>query len=196
MLDLGAAGGELGSAIRPLFEKTIGFEYDLERLPALRGHFDCAVVADLEKTLTLPARIQTLVLADVLEHLRHPGKVLHMARESLTNDGRLFLSVPNIANITIRLGLLAGTFRYRDRGILDATHLRFYTSRTIREEVRDAGFEVLLMRGSSIPIRLIVGNYLPEWVLRPLESLLEKVTQIWKSLFAYQIILVARKRDL
>src|SRR5947207_1912314 len=80
--------------------------------------------------------------------------------------GLLFLSVPNIANVTVRLGLLFGVFEYRDRGILDYTHLRFFTMRTIRREVENAGFHIVALRGSSVPIRLIIGRFTPEWLLR------------------------------
>ena len=93
----------------------------------------------------------------------------------------------------MRLGLLFGVFEYRDRGILDNTHLRFYTLRTIRRELESAGFRVLAMRGSSVPLRLIVGRFTPEFLLRIGETILTIVTRIWRALFAYQIILVAEK---
>lgn len=194
LLDLGAAGGELGEAVREQFDKTIGFEYDIDRLPALREHFDTATVADLEKLERLPRDAGAIVMADVLEHLRNPADTLRMVCDSLDGKGLLFLSVPNIANVTIRLGLLFGVFEYRDRGILDHTHLRFYTRRTILRQIESAGFEVLAVRGSSVPIRLIIGEYLPAFILLPAENILALVTQWWKSLLAYQIIIVARPR--
>jgi hypothetical protein len=106
----------------------------------------------------------------------------------------VFISVPNIANITVRIGLLFGIFEYRDRGILDNTHLRFYTMRTIRREIENAGFRIVAIRGSSIPLRLIIGRFTPELLLRLGESILTLVTRIWRSLFAYQIIVVAEPR--
>jgi hypothetical protein len=133
------------------------------------------------------------VLADVLEHLRSPTNVLQLVRESLAPDGRVFISVPNIANITVRLGLLFGVFEYRDRGILDYTHLRFYTKRTIRREIEKAGFRILEIRGSSVPIRLIIGGFTPEPILRAGERFLTWLTRLWRGLFAYQIILVAAR---
>src|SRR5687767_12096012 len=194
LLDLGAAGGELGEALRPHFRRRIGFEFDSDRIHDLRGRFDQAVIADLEHVPRLPKKIQAIVLADVLEHLRDPGRLLSRCRESLADDGHLFVSVPNIANVTIRLGLLFGTFRYRERGILDSTHLRFYTKHTIREELELAGFEVVKLRGSSIPIRLIAPQVTPEIVLRAGEKTITGFTRLWRALFAYQIILVARPR--
>ena len=194
LLDLGAAGGELGAAVHDQFTHTIGFEYDVDRIAELRGRFDHVVIADLESVTRLPENASAVVLADILEHLRDTSKLLKCVKESLAPDGVLFLSVPNIANITVRLGLLFGVFEYRDRGILDYTHLRFFTMRTIRRDIENAGFRIVAIRGSSVPIRLIVGRFTPEPLLRLGERILTLVTRVWRSLFAYQIILVAAPR--
>src|SRR3954447_22854200 len=110
LLDLGAAGGELGAAVRDQFEKTIGFEYDADRLGQLRSRFDQVVIADLETVRTLPPGVSAIALADIIEHLRNSTNLLSIVKRSLNSDGVLFLSVPNIANITVRLGLLFGIF--------------------------------------------------------------------------------------
>ncbi len=193
LLDLGAAGGELGEALRGRFRRTIGFEYEIDRLPQLRHRFDQAVIADLETVRRLPAKVDAIVLADILEHLRDPSALLGCVLRSLSEDGHVFVSVPNIANITVRIGLLFGIFEYRERGILDSTHLRFYTLRAIRREIESAGFRIIAIRGSSVPVRLIVPRA-PEFLLRIGERLLTMVTQIWRALFAYQIIIVAQRR--
>ena len=195
LLDLGAAGGELGSAVRDHFSRTLGFEYNVDCLSDLCGRFDQAVITDLETIKRLPGDVDAIVLADVLEHLRDPSRALALVREALNEDGRVFISVPNIANITVRIGLLLGIFEYRDRGILDHTHLRFYTKRTIRQEIERAGFRILEMSGSSVPLRLIVGHFTPEPILRAGERILTVVTRLWRALFAYQIILVAEKNE-
>ena len=191
LLDLGAAGGELGAAVREHFDHTIGFEYNVDCVGQLSGRFDQIVIADLERVKSLPHNVRAIVLADVLEHLRNPAEALKLVRGALADDGHAFISVPNIANITVRLGLLFGIFEYRDRGILDSTHLRFYTIRTIRREVENAGFQIKEIRGSSVPLRLIVGKYTPEFLLRTGERLLMWLTRLWRGLFAYQVILVA-----
>lgn len=193
LLDLGAAGGELGAALRDRFERTIGFEYNIDCLAELRGRFNQAMITDLENVRRLP-RVDAVVLADVLEHLRDAPAILRLVKATLPPTGHLFVSVPNIANITVRLGLLFGVFEYRERGILDSTHLRFYTLRTIRREIENAGFHVVAIRGSSVPLRLIIGRMTPEPLLRAGERLLSLVTRVWRSLFAYQIIIVAEPR--
>src|SRR5438105_7613179 len=193
LLDLGAAGGELGEALRKRFRRTIGFEYEVQRIGDLHHRFDQAVIADLESVRRLPCNADTIVLADILEHLRDPSSLLACVRQSLTRDGHVFVSVPNIANVTVRLGLLFGIFEYRERGILDSSHLRFYTIRTIKRQIEGAGFKIVAIRGSSVPIRLIVPTA-PNILLRLGEKALTIVTPIWRGLFAYQIIIVAHRQ--
>ncbi len=89
--------------------------------------------------------------------------------------------------------MLFGVFEYRDRGILDYTHLRFFTMRTILRELESAGFRILAVRGSSVPIRLIIGGFTPEPLLRLAERVLTWITRLWRGLFAYQIIIVAER---
>ncbi|MEO8034311.1 MAG: methyltransferase domain-containing protein [Acidobacteriota bacterium] len=194
LLDLGAAGGELGAACREQFDRVIGFEYNVDCIAALRKHFDVATIADLERVRRLPSNNQVIVLADVLEHLRDASALLQLVHGALAENGKLFISVPNIANITVRLGLLAGVFEYRDRGILDNTHVRFYTMRTIRRDIESAGFRIISVHGSSVPLRLIIGRFTPEPLLRIGERLLTILTRAWRSLFAYQIIIVAERQ--
>jgi predicted TPR repeat methyltransferase len=194
LLDLGASAGHLGAAVRDHFDRTLGFEYEVACIGSLHKIFDHAAIADLETIRRLPSGIDAIVLGDVLEHLRDPQSLLKLVHDALGAKGRAFISVPNIANITVRLGLLLGVFEYRDRGILDNTHLRFYTMRTIRRQIEGAGFRILAVRGSSVPIRLIIGKWLPEPLLRLGERILTMVTLLWKSLFAYQIIIVAAPR--
>lgn len=194
LLDLGAAGGELGAALSHDFEKRVGFEFDAGRIGDLHERFDSAVIANLEQTYRLPRMQDAIVLADVLEHVRGPRRILAMVRDSLAPTGTLFVSVPNVANFSVRFSLLLGVFRYAPRGILDETHIRFYTPATIREEVEAAGFEIIETRASSVPIRLVLEQRLPNAVIRAGERILSLVTPAWKSMLAYQVILVARKR--
>jgi predicted TPR repeat methyltransferase len=194
LLDLGAAGGELGEAVRSQFKRTLGFEYQVDCVGDLKSRFDQVVITDLEKVKRLPGRVQAIVLADVIEHLRDAPSLLRLVHSSPARDGHAFVSVPNIANITVRLGLLFGIFEYRDRGILDNTHVRFYTMRTIKKEIENAGFRIIAIRGSSVPLRLIAGKYTPEILLRAGERLLTVLTRVWRGLFAYQIIVVAAPR--
>jgi 2-polyprenyl-3-methyl-5-hydroxy-6-metoxy-1,4-benzoquinol methylase len=194
LLDLGAAGGELAASLAGHFDARMGFEYNLDSIGDLRRNVDAAVIADIETVPRLPRGMRAVVLADVIEHLTRPRLILDAAREALDDSGLLFLSVPNVANLTVRLELLAGSFTYRRRGILDSTHLRFYTKRSVVEEIEQAGFEVIDLRASSVPIRLVLGGKFPDAVISAGEKILLPLTRAWKTLLGYQIIVVARKR--
>jgi SAM-dependent methyltransferase len=77
-------------------------------------------------------RYDFIVLADVLEHLANPEPLLRQAKALLSPDGRIIISTPNIAFASVRLALLNGRFDYVDSGILERTHLRFFTLRTLQ----------------------------------------------------------------
>ena len=96
-------------------------------------------------------RFERVVLLDILEHLNEPEKLLRQCHEVLEPDSQLIVSVPNIANITVRLMLLFGQFNYTARGILDRTHVRFFTRKTARRFVEQSGFTILEERLTVMP---------------------------------------------
>ena len=75
-------------------------------------------------------------MGDVLEHLKDPWAILGNIKENLKPDGYVVASIPNIAHGAIRLALLEGRFDYTSLGILDDTHLRFFTRESIFELFR------------------------------------------------------------
>lgn len=126
----------------------------------------------------------TLLFGDTLEHLPDPPAVLARLRPKLRPGGWLVVSIPNVANWAIRLSLLAGRFRYRDRGILDRTHLRFYTRATLIEMVESAGFDVHSVVG-SVPVPGVSG----EGAAR----VANRIGNLVPGLFAYTFVLSARR---
>lgn len=191
LLDIGAAGGELASLLSADFDTLIGIDGDPARVGTLSRHFDHAFVADVNTLTRLPAA-KAVVLADVLEHLPQPEQFLRLVRTAIQTDGRLYVSVPNIANITTRLSLLFGRWNYADRGILDRTHLRFYTRETIVAELSGAGFEPMKIEATTMPMRLVLENRVPAGLLRLAERVLLSATRIFPSLLGYQWVITAR----
>jgi SAM-dependent methyltransferase len=126
-----------------------------------------------------------IVFGDTLEHLPDPPAVLRRLRPHLRDGGVLVVSIPNVANWAIRVGLLFGRFRYTERGILDRTHLRFYTRRTLIEMLDSAGFNVVALT-ASVPVPLVKSP----GVLR----LVHRIGNLRPSLFAYGFVVVARPR--
>lgn len=121
----------------------------------------------------IKGQYDVILLAGVLEHLRRPATVLRRCRGSLSPDGRVIISVPNVAYWSVRLSLLAGRFDYTERGILDRNHLRFFTRRNIQETINDAGLHIEFIE--------------PVFRYRRLAP----VCRIFGSLFVYQYITVA-----
>ncbi len=83
-----------------------------------------------------------VLFADVLEHLKEPGDVLRRVRPFVAENGVVIASIPNIAHGSVRLALLGGEFRYRDWGLLDDTHLRFFTRASIQDLFEETGYVV------------------------------------------------------
>jgi 2-polyprenyl-3-methyl-5-hydroxy-6-metoxy-1,4-benzoquinol methylase len=139
-------------------------------------------------------RFDRTLLLDVLEHLVHPEGLLNAAQSTLKNNGCLVVSLPNVANITVRLMLLSGRFDYADRGIMDRTHLRFFTRVTARRLLEESGYEILEEKMTVMPIELILGLSPVNPITRALNRLLAASTALSPSLFGYQIMFLARSR--
>ena len=125
-----------------------------------------------------------LVFGDTLEHISDPASMLQRLSERLRPGGHLVVSVPNIANWSIRLQLLAGRFRYVDRGIMDSTHVRFYTRRTLVEMVESAGFTVEKVQ-AAVPV--------PGVTSEGMARLTHRIGNLLPGLFAYNFVVTARK---
>src|SRR3984893_11634679 len=153
LLDLGAARGHLRRAVRGRCAFPAGVEPDTALPSSARDGYDAWRTADaMEGGWDSP--FDVVVCADVLEHLARPQALLERIQGWLVPGGTLLVSLPNIANVSVRLSLLAGRFRYADRGILDRTHLSFYTRRTGRELLEGSGFRVLSADATRMPYQL------------------------------------------
>ena len=194
LLDLGSWTGDLGAAVRNHFSKTFALERSISNLPELRRRYDSVLIADLELTPDLPASLDAIVLADVLEHVRSPQEVLISARRVLSPDGKIFISIPNVANLAIRVSLLFGRLEYAEKGILDSTHLRFFTRASARRLIRGAGLVIQEEAVSSVPIRLVFPRA-PRALISMAEKILLVVTPLLPTLLGYQFIFVAADRD-
>jgi 2-polyprenyl-3-methyl-5-hydroxy-6-metoxy-1,4-benzoquinol methylase len=100
-------------------------------------------------------------LADVLEHLKHPEQVLPRMRDFLNPTGHVVLSVPNFANWKSRPSLLFGRFDYQDEWILDRTHPRFFTKRSVEAMIREAGREVLAFHAGATRMPALLAKAWP-----------------------------------
>jgi 2-polyprenyl-3-methyl-5-hydroxy-6-metoxy-1,4-benzoquinol methylase len=149
-------------------------------------------VVDLDGLERLPRGYDVVLVADTLEHLADPDAMLRRVHAALGSGGRLLLSVPNVANLYLRLNLLWGRWEYADRGILDRTHRYFFTRRSLRAMLEDAGFAVDREVVSTVPLPLAMPWLRGPW-LRLASGALAAATRLRPSLFGYQLIVDARR---
>ncbi|MBA4003678.1 MAG: glycosyl transferase family 2, partial [Delftia sp.] len=136
ILDLGCGSGALGAFLAEHKQCVCdGVTLSQEEARHAAPFYRHVHVADLEDCdldqLFGDARYDYIVCADVLEHLRQPERILAACRKRLTPEGRLLISVPNAGYSGLVAELLHGEFRYREEGLLDRTHLRFFTRRSL-----------------------------------------------------------------
>jgi 2-polyprenyl-3-methyl-5-hydroxy-6-metoxy-1,4-benzoquinol methylase len=184
VLDVGCSSGYLA---RPLVERgctVVGLERDPKAAEAARSVCDEVLVGDVE-TMELPfeaGSFDVVLCGDLIEHLRDPGSFLAGVRPLIRPGGRLVLTTPNVANWAMRLGLLAGRWRYTDRGILDRTHTHLFTRATLRETLEAAGYRIVEL-DFTVP--------LPVARTDATERIAHAVGRLRPSLFAYQFVVAA-----
>jgi len=139
-------------------------------------------------------RFGRVLLLDILEHLQNPERILGQCHALVEKDGQVIVSVPNVANISVRLMLLFGRFDYSERGILDRTHQRFYTRKTARRLLSEAGYRIVEEKMTVIPVERALGLLPESFLAKVLNRLLGLLTRIMPTLFGYQIMLVGKSR--
>lgn len=188
VLDVGCASGYFAKELLKKKCKIWGIDNDILALGIAKKY--CIQVSryDLNNiTNLLPERrrFDYILLLDVLEHIYNPKNLLLHLRQYLKNSGKIIISIPNIAFISIRLSLLNGKFKYTKYGIMDEDHVHFYTLETCNKLLTDCGFhidEVDVSAGFS-QITAIGGflNNIPHhWQYR--------ITKLFPKLLAYQFI--------
>jgi SAM-dependent methyltransferase len=148
LLDVGCGSGATGVEAKTRWPgvETIGIEVVAEAAQRAAARLD-RVIADSVETLDFAAAgiagVDGVLLADVLEHLVDPWGFLSNLRGALSPDAVVVASIPNIANLCLLDDLAAGRFAYAGSGLLDKTHLRFFTRQTIATLFDGAGYDVL-----------------------------------------------------
>jgi 2-polyprenyl-3-methyl-5-hydroxy-6-metoxy-1,4-benzoquinol methylase len=196
VLDVACGEGFFANEIAKQGNRVAG----LDSLPqayhdsAMCGYYSADLNAGLDNVVDQlkGRRFDRVMLLDILEHLYDPKQILTQCHALLEEDGQVVVSVPNVANLSVRLMLLFGNFNYTDRGILDRTHQRWYTRKTARELVRQAGYKIVAERMTVIPISLALGLSPEGFIFKVLNSLLGVLTRLMPTLLGYQIMLVAR----
>ncbi len=194
ILDVGTATGILGWRCQGRGFILKGIEQVKEWADMAKPFYREIFIGGLEQASDeILSGHQVVVCADVLEHMPDP-KIQLSRLVALQPAGASFLiSVPNVANLWVRLHLLMGRFDYADRGILDRTHLRFFTRRTITELVESTGLQVKRVLPTSIPLELVHPFFTQAAMGRGIHRLLVALTNIFPTILGYQFMLEAQK---
>lgn len=152
VLELGCAAGAMSQVLKEHYGCRItGIEYDAEAAELARPFCEQLHVANLDHTpaseLVGEQRFNVVLMADVIEHLRDPQAQLQDVRGLLQPNGLLVISIPNVAHNGLIAQLLCGQFNYTATGLLDNTHIRFFTAHSLNTLLEQEGFKVLHTEG-------------------------------------------------
>jgi trans-aconitate methyltransferase len=157
LLEIGCGTGALGAGFLALQPQAryYGIEMNGEAAEKARSRLAavacCDVEADWNPHGLQAASVDVLVFGDVLEHLRDPWTTLSRLSGLLRDGGMVVACIPNIGHWSVVARLLAGRFDYTEEGLLDRTHLRFFTLASIVELFRRAGLTPVEARARRLP---------------------------------------------
>lgn len=196
ILDVGAAQGMLGQLLQDAGEK---FTLDaIEPNPVwadlARPYYRRVQACGIEEADLPDGTYNTVVCADVLEHLPDPVGALQRLRQAATDDALFIISLPNVAHLAVRLMLLFGRFPRMERGILDRTHLQFFTRDTAIATLRDGGLEVVRASATGVPLDELWPGGEGSRPYNTMMRLQHLALAIAPRLFAFQWVLTARVR--
>jgi 2-polyprenyl-3-methyl-5-hydroxy-6-metoxy-1,4-benzoquinol methylase len=193
VLDVGAAQGILGQNLAGSGIEIDGIEPNPAWAEAARPHYRSVFVSPIECVSTLPPRTYAVVVCgDVLEHVVDPIAALRKLRAAATEDATFVISLPNVAHLAVRTMLLFGCFPRMQRGILDKTHLHFFTRKTAIQMLEEAGLRVERVSATPVPLDELWKSGEGTILFRVMMRVQHVFVALLPRLFGYQWIFVAR----
>jgi 2-polyprenyl-3-methyl-5-hydroxy-6-metoxy-1,4-benzoquinol methylase len=194
LLDVGAADGLLSRALTDGGWRVTGLEGDPALAEAGRAYCERMFVGDLDRDIPdFDAPFDAIVYGDVLEHLIDPLRTVQGLNRWLAPGARVVISVPNVAHLLIRLSLLLGRFDYFDRGILDRTHLRFFTDRSLRRLLAAAGLVIVRRTATAVPLYQVLPAASHGRVLAAIHAVSAAFSRTFPRLLGYQFVVMAER---
>lgn len=192
VLDLGCADGQLSEVAALLGHKVTAV--DIESRPTISRQIEF-FQHDLENDLptNLTGKFDVVLCADILEHLRKPDILLFKLLPRLSNHGMILVSIPNFGHWYPRIRTLLGRFDYDARGILDQTHMRFFTRRSFSKMATKAGYRVKRLSVTGTPFEVMLReapkrNFSWSFLISTLSNIDRIFCKVRPTLFAYQFI--------
>ena len=196
LLDVGAADGLLSRQLSARGWRVTGIEGDPALAQAGARHCERMITMNLDREVPAgEGPFDVIVYGDVLEHLVDPLRVLVDLDRGLSPTGFVVISVPNIAHLWIRLLLLVGRFDYLDRGILDHSHLRFFTERSLRAMLADAGLSIERFTATPAPLYQILPTRWHRGWVKATQSINAVIARRVRRLLGYQFIVLANPKS-
>jgi 2-polyprenyl-3-methyl-5-hydroxy-6-metoxy-1,4-benzoquinol methylase len=211
VLDAGCGFATTSQHIQKLGNRVTGVESSPDAVKVARARIAEVIEADLQQFST-DRKFDVIIFADVLEHLAWPIGVLRKYAAMLKDGGSVIVSLPNVGLWSVRLALLSGRFHYDDTGVLDRTHLRFFTRSSAVEMLRAAGLEPVrrtynpglmrpfvplakkLLGGSGDDPAAILESKPYRLYLQTVYPVERVVARAWPGLLAFQMIFEARRK--
>lgn len=219
VLDVGCGGGALAEAIQQRGYRVWGIEVHPEAVTRATQRGTTVFPADLTDIAAVKREIgdqqfDHLVFSDVLEHLYDPYSVFREYLRFVKPGGRIYISVPNATVWTNRFAWFFGQFNYADTGVMDRTHIRFFTFKTAKALVNCAGCQLERVDYTPFFVRALLPlmkrfakkdttatpnprQFIDSPAYKTYMRFVYPVEYVagywWKSLFAFRIILVGRK---
>ncbi len=196
VLDLGCGEGFFAEQIANQGNTVVGI--DRVGSPLKRDALERYIDADLNEGLTpildqMPKKpFDQVLMLDILEHLPNGERLLHNCHEVMDDHSQLIISIPNIAHVSVRLAMLFGQFNYTDRGILDRTHVRFFTRKTARHMLEQNGYKIIREKVTIPPFEIALGISPDNRLARSMNNALAFFTNLLPGLLGYQLIFVVR----
>lgn len=189
VLDIGCATGYFAKELKDRKNCRVwGIDINKDALNIAKKYCEEVYQRDLSHIHSLPVKrhfFDVILILDVIEHLPNPENLLTILHTYLKKDGIAVVSLPNIAFISIRLMLARGKFTYRDTGIMDRTHMRFFTKETFLELFSKTGWHVEDFDvASGFSQITTIGKYLDHIP----KSIQYHITKLFPTLLGFQFI--------
>jgi 2-polyprenyl-3-methyl-5-hydroxy-6-metoxy-1,4-benzoquinol methylase len=173
ILDVGSGEGQLGHILTLKGCLVDGLDINLDRLNDRKKYYQNIFLSDIREFKIKNSRYDYVVFSDMLEHVENPEAILNSSFKLLNSNGKVIISLPNVGYFLNRLGLLFGNWNYTEEGILDNTHLRFFTLETAKKLIQSSGYRICSV-DPQIPI---INTF---WK----RSMFNLFSKLWPSLFA------------
>jgi 2-polyprenyl-3-methyl-5-hydroxy-6-metoxy-1,4-benzoquinol methylase len=187
VLDIGCSGGRLADFVRRTGHHVTGIDYI--EVPGVRDRTDNFFKVDLVQGIPpeIGSGFDVIIAGDVIEHLPRPTQTMREIERLLRPGGQVILSVPNFGHWYPRTRALFGVWGYDRRGILDDTHLRFFSRRTLRRLVSRAGFDILEEKTTGLPLGVVTEG--DGWKIKTVRGIDRGLVRLRPTFFGYQFVM-------